>query len=216
MEARINVNPETVVVIPGKVYTIADIARIAGTTYSTTRTALVSESSKVGSNTRSKIRAIAERVGYSPKKRRSCNYYDGNFGSREEEHRKMRELRKKGFTNPEIAKKIGRHYMTVLHAIGPQPKELTEMSFALAGERRVRRNQLRREIILNQKIKQLEQSQKEVEEINARAAELEAQAQRIADEAKAVREQYSNKVIEMNAYRKEVEKVEKELKRSLA
>lgn len=223
MEARINVNPETIVVIPGKVYSMADIARIAGTTYSTARTALVSDSPKVGSNTRSKIRAIAEKVGYSPKRVRQYNYYDGNFGSREEEHQKMRELRRRGYTNPEIAKMIGRHYVTVLNAIGPQPKELTEMSFALAGERIVRRNRARKEVLLKQKISAFQSAQKEydagllqAQHLEAESARIMAEAQRIADEAKAKRNQLEEKVIELSVFRKEAEKAAKALGRNLA
>lgn len=216
MEARITVNPESIVVIPGKVYNMADIARLAGTTYSTTRTALVSDSPKVGSATRSKIREIAKRVGYVPKQLRKYGYYDGNFGSREAEKQKMLELRRRGYTNPEIAHMIGRHYVTVLHAIGPQPDELTEMSRALAAEGLVRRNQARKKYVLSQKIAQFETFRKEAEAIDAKAKELELQAQRIADEAKAVREQYSAKVVELDAYRKEAEEAAAKLGRTLA
>ena len=123
---------------------------------------------------------------------------------------------KEARTNLEIAKLIGVSYPTVLNRIGKQPKELTEMSFALRGERMVRRNQARRQVLLKQKIAQFEAFQKETDAISARAAELEAQAQRIADEARAVREQYSSRVVELDAYRKEAESAAKALGRSLA
>ena len=217
MEARINVDLENINVIPGKKYRMSDIARIAGVSYSTARESLTNDSPKIGKSTRSMIREIAARVGftYSP---RMIPYkcYDGIFSSKEEEVKKMLELREKGFGNKSIAKKVGRSYTTVLLAIGKQPNEITKMEMDLASEHTARKNLARREYFLNQKITKFEAFQKEAEAINAKAMELEAQAQKIADEAKAVREQYSSKVIEMDAYRKEVEKAAKALGRNLA
>ena len=141
----------------------------------------------------------------------------GNFATRGEETARMLYLRNEELcTNAQIAKKVGLSHNAVLNRIGKQPKELTHMSCVLRDERKARSKQLRRNLILKRKIAQFEQFQQEANEINARAAELEAQAQRIADEAKAVREQYSSKVIELNQYRVEAEKAAKELGRSLA
>ena len=100
MEARINVSAQNINVIPGKKYCIADVARIAGCSYSTARTALVSDSPKVSAKTRAKLREIACAVGCKPNPKRVDAQYDGNFASREEEHERMMYLRmEKGMSN---------------------------------------------------------------------------------------------------------------------
>lgn len=174
------------------------------------------------------VKDTAKNMGYDPamamKKGVSagnCGWLvrsaSGNFSTRDEETQRMLFLRHKmAMTNPEIADKVGVSYTTVLKRIGPMPKDLLDMSYALRGERIVRRNQARRNVLFKQKIAQFEAFQKEAEAINAKAMELEAQAQKIADEAKAVREQYMGKVVELDVYRKEAEKAAKALGRNLA
>ncbi len=115
-----------------------------------------------------------------------------------------------------LRKKVGVNYLTVLNRIGKQPKELTKISLTLRDERKARSRQLKRSLLLSRKIERFEQFKQEVSEINERVTALEMQAQRIADEAKAAREKYSSKVVELDAFRKEAEKAAKELGRSLA
>jgi predicted transcriptional regulator len=213
-----------------EIITIKDIANECGLCVATVKRALSKSEHRqnmVAEKTKVRVRECAETMGYNPNRAKTIRYgkksnrvvrsASGNFSTREEETKRMLYLRnEKVMTNPEIAEKVGVSYLTVLRRIGPQPKELTEMSLALAGERKVRRNQARRNVLLKQKIAQFEAFQKEAEAINAQAMELEAQAQKIADEAKAVREQYSSKVVQLDAYRKEAEKAAKELGRNLA
>lgn len=238
--AIMNQNVAQVAMDTEKVVTARDIATACGVSVGTVYTSLndYSFGTKVSEKTKAVVKECAKRMGYNPKLAICYGYtrsaknvrrktavtqqpilksVSGNFATLQEETERMYYLRsKEARTNLEIAKLIGVSYPTVLKRIGPQPKELTEMSFALAGERKVRRNQARRNVLLKQKIAQFEQYQKEAEAINARAAELEAQAQRIADEAKAVREEYSSKIIELDTYRKEAELAAKKLGRNLA
>lgn len=225
-----------------KIITARDVANECGLSVQTVRDILSNNYASMGPRgikTVSLVKETAKNMGYDPKIalahgrekglksakaikknpwiNRIHNSVSGNFATREEETQRMLDLRhKEAMTNPEISAKIGVSYANVLKRIGPMPKELLEMSYALRGERIVRRNQARHNVLLNKKIAQLEAFQKEAEAINARAMELEAQAQKIADEAKAVREQYASKVIEMDAYRREAEKAARALGRSLA
>jgi len=209
-----------------KIITTFDIAKEVGFSQRTVTNILGSDNPRklyhYKSETIDLIRKTAEKMGYDPAFARGKGFREmyltpKRFSSHEEETKYMLYLRTEfAMTNAEIAKKVGVCYLTVLHRIGPQPKELTKMSHILKGERIVRRNQARRQVLLSQKITKFEQFQREMSEIDARAAQLESEAQRISNEAKAIRDQYSIKVVELNQYRTEAEKAAKELGRSLA
>lgn len=61
-------------------------------------------------------------------------WFGGNFHTKSEEIAHMNLLRDEGFTNAEIARKIGRSYGTVRYNIGLQPKSYTERSRIRACE----------------------------------------------------------------------------------
>lgn len=61
-------------------------------------------------------------------------WFGGNFHTKAEEIAHMNFLRDEGFTNAEIARKIGRSYGTVRCNIGLQPKSYTERSRIRACE----------------------------------------------------------------------------------
>lgn len=198
----------------------------------------------VSSKTRERVRNCAKAMKYDPmlamrkSKKDGCVYAkkdscvcgwfarstSGNFATRQEETERMLFLRNKhAMTNPEIAKKMGVSYPVVLKRIGPQPKELTVMSYALRGERVTRRNHARRNLLLDQKISLLKVLQQEVDAQTKQTEQMEAEAnramieaQRLMDQAKQKRDQLSGKVIELESYRKEAQKAAKSLGRSLA
>lgn len=216
-------NQNTANIDSNKIITARDVAEKSGYALSTVYMALGKNNkatSQYNSETVNRIRKVAEEMGYDPNRARRGHQLgrhwttsaSGNFATRQEETERMLYLRhKKAMTNQEIADKIGVTHDTVVRRIGVQPKELTAMSFALYGERKARRNQARRHVLLKQKIAQFNRYKQEVDAINARALELEERAQRIADEAKAVRDQYSSKVIELGKYRKDAQAAATEL-----
>lgn len=98
-----------------------------------------------------KVRKAAEEMGYDKqlssaygrilsgearrKVREPKNYRGGNFRTKEEELARMKALRAEGYTNAQIAKKIGRSYAMVIKDIGKQDPELTKISYKLRGQR---------------------------------------------------------------------------------
>ena len=103
-------------------------------------------------------------------------YYNGNFHSRDEEVRHMRYLRVKGYTNAEIAKKIGRSYVTVYKAIGKQPEEYTKMSKKLSGKRISSANAARRALA----------NRARIDELSEKLAKLDHEGEQLAREQEAL------------------------------
>ena len=211
--------------------TYEDVARESGFSKGTVRNILSpnsKERAKYAQETVDHVQKTAERIGWAnqgtEKYRKIGEAIDAerkylqnsNFRSKHEERQRMLNLRSQGYTNRLIAKKVGCSYNKVLDWIGCQPDEFTMESHKLQGQRMVLERKARERLGLSQKIAQFETFRKEAEAIDAKAKELELQAQRIADEAKAVREQYSAKVVELDAYRKEAEKAAAKLGRTLA
>lgn len=195
------------------IITAKDVAKATGYALATVRIALSGRNGNCKPSTMDKIREMAKIMGYNPKlaqripKSRSWNVSSsGNFATRIEETNRMLQLRAEGYTNAEIGKKVGLCHATVINRIGCQPAEFTKASTILWAERRVRRNALRRQAVLKTKIAEFENLQKAVELQTAKAYELEREAQRIADEAKFMRCQADNKIVELDKFRKEAEK----------
>ena len=203
-----------------------DIANACGLSYGTVNNILNDTGLKYAPATIERVKRTAEEMGFvhgncenllKANQNRPIPPASGNFATRQEETDRMLYLRNEEMcTNAEIARKVGVTYITVLKRIGRQPKELTRISLTLRDERYARSRQLKHNLLLNKQIERFEQFKQEVSEIGERVTALETQAQRIADVAKAAREQYSSKVVELNAYRAEAEKAAKELGRSLA
>lgn len=100
---------------------------------------------------------------------RSMNYYNGNFKTREEEVARMKELRAMGYSNPEIAKAIGRSYKTVWDAIGKQDPELAKQNITMAAHIRAQKNAARKQYVINKPIREYN---RRVEQHNQMKAEL--------------------------------------------
>lgn len=201
------------------VVTAKDIAKATGYSLGTVYVALSGKNGNCKPSTMDKIREMAKIMGYDPKLAKKMNGLNkkgktwswststsGNFATRSEETNRMLRLRAEGYTNVEIGKKIGVHVHTVLKRIGRQPALFTKTSHILSGERQRRRNTLRKQSIFQLKIAEYEKLQKDVEKQNGKIIELEMNAQRIADEAKFMRGQMENRIVELDAYRKEAEK----------
>ena len=96
-------------------------------------------------------------------------WHNGNFKTREEEIARMKQLRAKGYSNPEIAKSIGRSEFTVLRAIGKQDRELWKQNVAMAAHIRAQKNAARKQYVINKPIREYN---KRVEAHNKMKAEL--------------------------------------------
>ena len=68
----------------------------------------------------------------------------------------MRRLRENGFTNREIAEKVGCAYNTVVEKIGPQPKEMTLESIRRSGLARRTKDSVRKEAAVIPSVNQQE------------------------------------------------------------
>lgn len=88
------------------------------------------------------VRAYADAIGYKSykphneaTKRAPHRYWGGNFATHADERARMLELRADGYSNHEIAKKVGRSTVCVLNNIGPQPEEITAIRRKLQGQK---------------------------------------------------------------------------------
>lgn len=91
---------------------------------------------------------------------------------------------KRGFSNEDIAAKLGVSYNNVLELIGKQPAEITAASMKLAGQVRIARNKARKHAAEQIETKKAELARLEAERIEAeRLARIEAErreAERLA------------------------------------
>ena len=96
-------------------------------------------------------------------------YNGGNFFTKEEEMERMKELRGMGYSNAEIARKVGRSYLTVLVNIGKQDPELSRQNREMAQKYRAQKNAARKQYVVNKPIREYN---KRVEQHNRIKAEL--------------------------------------------
>lgn len=81
-------------------------------------------------------------------------YNGGNFYTKEEEVERMKELRAMGYSNAEIARKVGRAYQTVLINIGKQDPELSRQNRVMARQYRAQKNAARKQYLINKPIRE--------------------------------------------------------------
>jgi DNA-binding CsgD family transcriptional regulator len=108
---------------------------------------------------------------------------NGCFHTKEEEHNRMIELRAKGFSNAEIAKKIGRNVRCVYEHIGVQPKAMTALNMAQMGKLRSQKNAIRKQFVANE---QVAEYNRKVEECNQKRTELKKLQRTVNDMEKAI------------------------------
>jgi hypothetical protein len=231
--------------------TYMDIAKETGFSKSTVTNIMVGGKWRVPYSVKTveKVLAAAKALGYVPhrikdredkrrmtviKPNKKKYWRNRNYASREEEMARMYELRGEGYSNEQIAAKIGCGYLTVLRTIGYQPDEITRANVIAAGKKRMiereARESARRAMLLKKADACREETmriQKENEALEARWTELEAERCRRAEEMRKWNEEYraaclqidesrkanAAKVIELDKHRKEAESAAKKLER---
>lgn len=160
-----------------------DIAQRTGYAVSTVYNALESTPTSLPTATILKIRNAAKEMGYDPtryqpshtgKQNPHAYLKHSNFPSPEVEKERMEILRKQGYTNEEIAQKIGKSYLHVLTKIGTQPKAITQMSYAAAAADRRFRKQLRERYQLQGMLEEYIAAEAELEQMKAKESALKA------------------------------------------
>ena len=160
-----------------------DIAQRTGYSVHTVRNALESTPNRLPTATILKIRNAAKEMGYDPtryqpphtgKQNPHAYLKHSNFPSPEVEKERMEILRKQGYTNEEIAQKIGKSYLHVLTKLGTQPKAITQMSYAAAAADRRFRKQLRERYQLQGMLDEYIAAEAELEQMKAKESALKA------------------------------------------
>lgn len=102
-------------------------------------------------------------------------YYGGNFATKEEETSRMEELRAAGYSNHEIAVKIGRSHYCVLRRIGKQDIELSIQNRNMGQHIRAQKNAARKQYVLNKPIREYNAKVEAHNKMKAEIAKMEAE-----------------------------------------
>lgn len=102
-------------------------------------------------------------------------FYGGNFATKEEETARMEELRNMGYSNNEIAVKIGKSRWSVWHRIGKQDPELSKQNVAMAVKFRAQKNAARKQYVVNKPIREYNRKVEEHNALKAKVAQMEAE-----------------------------------------
>lgn len=191
--------------------TARDIAAALRLNLGTVRAYLNKDNNR-NSATAQRVREYAAKVGYDPRKAEQYSndlrkesqlyartteiktyYYNGNFRTKEEEVARMKELREQGFSNVEIAKKVGRSQHTVFRKIGKQDEELTYQNRVFGQKIRAQKNAARKLYVVNKKVVEYN---KKVEKHNKMKAELNILQLELLEQKSSI-EQTAQTVIEM-------------------
>lgn len=169
--------------------TAADIAARLNMSVATVRIAMSDKSSAIvglSQKTVARVRETAKQMGYNPKAAMIYGawYYDGNFKTKEEEVSRMLELRGQGYSNAEIAAKVGRSYLTVLGAIGKQDEELSRQNRSMGQHIRAQKAAARRQYVINKPIRE---HNAKVAAAQKKQAEIEAALAKLAEEQAAIK-----------------------------
>lgn len=120
---------------------------------------------------------------YRKKAKGSDYWHCGCFHTKAEEDNHMIELREQGFSNAEIAKKIGRVPITVRRAIGCQPDEMTIKNIQMAGKIRAQKNAERKQYVIDKSVNEYNRLVEEVRSVEAHLAKIK---QDLAEKEQAV------------------------------
>lgn len=160
--------------------TSEDIAKALGVYVSTVRKAY-SKNSETSEETGRLIRMAGETMGYIPGHRKPRTikpehfYFNGNYHTKDEETRRMEQLRAEGYSNAEIAKKIGRSYPTVVSRIGVQPIDMSKTNRAFSQAISKQKNEARRLYVRNHKIAEYNAKVEEHNALKAKVQMMEAE-----------------------------------------
>lgn len=140
------------------------------------------------------VRKVAKEMGYDPKtaKENRKFYYNGCFHTRVEEQERMKQLRAEGYSNAEIAAKIGRVVITVRRAIGAQPEDMSRMNRVQGQKNRAAKNEQRRVYVathtvntFNEVVDQMGEVNRQIVSLTAQQKKLEKQVQEMVPAVKA-------------------------------
>lgn len=173
-------NPVASVAAMNRPVTSRDIAAALHLNPSTVKVYLMGNNS---GGTAQRVMEYAKKVGYDPKKAAEYGrthqrakkvkvesyYHNGNYHTKEAEIARMRELREQGYSNREIAQKLGRNVTMVYDNIGAQDPELSKQNRAMAQRIRAQKNAARKQYVTN---KPIIEYNKRVDEHNRIKAEL--------------------------------------------
>ena len=151
---------------------ISDVAKVAGVSCTTVSDILGGYHRLHTADIIRKVEEAASRLGYKSLKQLAAErpqkfYWNGNFHTKQEEVARMRELRAEGFSNAEIAQKIGRCANMVRGSIGKQPEDMTRMNVAEGQRNRAKRNANRRTYVMTHEINQHNELVEKAERISA-------------------------------------------------
>ena len=127
--------------------------------------------SECGINARAEYMRAKDKMRWE-KKRAEGYWFNGNYRTKTEETARMKQLRAEGFSNAEIAKKIGRSLNTVWRAIGAQPEDMTKQNIALGPKIRAQKNAARKQYLINKPIIEYNRKVAEAEKVQAQLDEL--------------------------------------------
>ena len=100
-------------------------------------------------------------------------WFGGNFNTREEETARMKELREMGYSNKEIADKIGRSYAMVYNNLGKQDPILSKQNVAMSQHIRAQKNAARKQYVVNKPIREYNAKVEAHNKLKAEVARME-------------------------------------------
>lgn len=187
---RLNAIPEGT-----KANTMREIAEHLGISHQTVRNALCASSSlRMSDEMVSVIKEAVQKLDFVSHRsaegkqrtidrlnavRRARFYYGGNFHSEAEEIARMRQLREEGYTNMQIATKVGRSYHCVLAKIGKQPADMTANSKVSSGIEKARKYQDRKLYVANHTIRVYNSTLDEIRKLREEADMLKSKADKL-------------------------------------
>lgn len=169
--------------------TAKDIAERTGYAVGTVYNALGNTPCALAKSTVQKIKKAAAEMGYDPTgyqppftggRNPHAFLQFSNFPSPEVEKERMEILRKQGYSNPEIAKKIGKSYMHVYMTLGTQPGAITKARHAAAAANRYLRARQRERYQLEGAVQEYNQIKSQLEQIEAQKISLSARMKELA------------------------------------
>lgn len=149
------------------------------------------------------VRKTAEEMGYDPKaangigfrnyhaktaddrkaKKEAVYLLTHNFPSKEAETKRMIYLREQGYSNREIAQKVGRCVGTVYHRIGAQAEDMSLSNIIQGSKNRAARNAQRKQYVADHTVRTYNGLVTELSDVKTRIAKLESEVQQLKPDA---------------------------------
>ena len=179
------------------------IAEKLGMNVLTVKACLCKNARKMSKEKVNLVRKTAEEMGYDPKTARalsSRNYWaktaeerkakkkakkeaayllTHNFPSKESETKRMEYLRAQGYSNREIAQKVGRCTSTVYHRIGAQAEDMSTENRIQGQKNRAARNAQRRQYVADHTVRTYNGLVTELGDVKTKVVKLETEVQQL-------------------------------------